>query len=296
MPSDLTRRRFLQTTALAVASCYLPSQQAEAQQKREFQVSLSASSLARSINERKIDHLDLANIARTKYSIAAVEYASKFFSDKARDEKYLNDMNKRAADEGVRQLLIVVNSEGCIGHPEEPKRQQTVKNHHKWIDAAKALGCHSIEINPCGIGGNADQLKQAAEGIAALCEYAERQKINILLGSYGGVSANPKWLVELVRTVNRVSCGTLPSFDGFGSHDRYDGVAKLLPFAKGIGATARNFDGNGNEPNTDYFRMMKVVLDGGYRGYVGINYQGNEMEEAAGIRATKTLLKKIQAS
>jgi L-ribulose-5-phosphate 3-epimerase len=77
-------------------------------------------------------------------------------------------------------------------------------------------------------------------------------------------------------------------------YDGYQGVAEMMPFAKGVSAKSQSCDRNGNETRTDYRRMMKIVLDAGYRGYVGIEYSGLRMTEANGIRATKRLLESIR--
>jgi hypothetical protein len=63
-----------------------------------------------------------------------------------------------------------------------------------------------------------------------------------------------------------------------------------MPFAKAVSARSHQFDAHGNETNTDYMKMMKIVLDAGYHGYVGIEYEGSELDEYAGIRATQQLL------
>jgi hypothetical protein len=39
--------------------------------------------------------------------------------------------------------------------------------------------------------------------------------------------------------------------------------------------------------------MMKIVIDAGYRGFVGIEYGGNRLSEPDGIRATKSLLETV---
>ncbi len=59
-------------------------------------------------------------------------------------------------------------------------------------------------------------------------------------------------------------------------------------------AKSHAFDEEGNETNTDYLRMMKIVIDAGYRGYVGIEWEGGEISEEAGILKTKALLERVR--
>jgi hydroxypyruvate isomerase len=71
-------------------------------------------------------------------------------------------------------------------------------------------------------------------------------------------------------------------------------VAELMPFAKAVSAKSHDFDEEGNETHTDYRRMMKIVLNAGYRGYVGIEYEGGKLSEAEGVLATKKLLETVR--
>ena len=68
-----------------------------------------------------------------------------------------------------------------------------------------------------------------------------------------------------------------------------------MPFAKAVSAKTHDFDGEGNEKHTDYRRMMKIVVGAGYRGYVGIEFEGEGIPEIDGIVATKRLLEKVRA-
>jgi hypothetical protein len=99
--------------------------------------------------------------------------------------------------------------------------------------------------------------------------------------------------------VDHPGCGTLPDFGNFQTapgewYDKYQGVTELMPFAKAVSAKSHVFDEDGNEREIDYFRMMRIVLQAGYRGYVGIEWEGTEMTEPEGIRATKALLVRVR--
>jgi L-ribulose-5-phosphate 3-epimerase len=69
-----------------------------------------------------------------------------------------------------------------------------------------------------------------------------------------------------------------------------------MPFARAVSAKSHAFDEEGNEREVDYARLMRIVLDAGYRGYVGIEYEGTELSEAEGILATKALLERVRES
>ncbi|MEL6865599.1 MAG: sugar phosphate isomerase/epimerase, partial [Bacteroidota bacterium] len=76
-------------------------------------------------------------------------------------------------------------------------------------------------------------------------------------------------------------------------YDRYKGVTELMPYAKAVSAKANDFSPAGDEVNIDYMKLMKIVKEAGYKGYVGIEYEGSKLSEDAGIMATKLLLEKV---
>src|SRR5262249_24342614 len=123
--------------------------------------------------------------------------------------------------------------------------------------------------------------------------------LNVLVENHGGLSSNGKWLAGVMKLVGLPNCGTLPDFGNFyvgrnEEYDRYQGVTELMPFVKAVSAKSKDFDAQGNETQTDYRKMMKIVLDAGYHGYVGIEYEGSKLPEPEGIKATKALLEKVR--
>ncbi|HXG67152.1 MAG TPA: sugar phosphate isomerase/epimerase family protein [Blastocatellia bacterium] len=265
-----------------------------------FKISLAQWSLHRTLFSKQLDNLDFAKTAKNDYGIDAVEYVNQFFKDKANDKAYLSEMKKRAGDLGVKSLLIMIDGEGALGDPDEAKRKQAIENHYRWVDAAKFLGCHSIRVNAQSSGSYEEQLNLAADGLRRLTEFGASRDINVIVENHGGLSSNGAWLAAVMKKVNHPRCGTLPDFGNFrisegNMYDRYKGVQELMPFAKAVSAKSHDFDENGNEIHTDYRRMMKIVLDAGYRGYVGIEYEGNKLSEPDGIRATKRLLERVRS-
>ena len=291
------RRDFLVQTAALGAAAVL-SRSLLADEKKEgdaplFKISLAEWSLNRSLFGKKIDNLDFAKIAKEDFGIEAVEYVNQFFKDKAKDEAYIADLKRRAEDHGVKSLLIMIDGEGHLGDPDEGKRSTAVENHFQWVEAAKSLGCHSIRVNAYSEGSYEEQAKLAADGLRRLSEFAAKIDINVIVENHGGLSSNGKWLSGVIAAVDLPNCGTLPDFGNFSDYDRYLGVSEMMKYAKGVSAKSHEFDADGNEKDTDYFKMMKIVLDAGYHGYVGIEYEGGG-DEHAGIRATKKLLEKVR--
>jgi sugar phosphate isomerase/epimerase len=251
-----------------------------------------------------MDNLDFAAKARS-FGIEGLEYVNQFFKDKATDTTYLNEMNKRAADNGCKNLLIMVDGEGHLGNTDEKKRMEAVENHYKWVDAAKHLGCHSIRVNAAGEGTAEEVAAAAVLGLGKLAEYGKSAGLNVIVENHGGYSSDGSWLSGVMKQINMDNCGTLPDFGNFciergekgcdNEYDRYKGVEQLMPFAKAVSAKSNVFDAEGNERVMDYLRIMKIVKSHGYKGYVGIEFEGSELSEDEGIIATKKLLEKVGA-
>lgn len=321
------RRKFIQTSGqfalgmglFGLAACNGETKSTNKEEEKEtqettptptavkpfFEISLAQWSLHRALEAGEMDNLDFAPMARTKFGIGGVEYVNKFFKDKAKDTAYLDQMNQRAADNNVKNLLIMIDGEGNLGDTDEKQRKQAVENHHKWVDAAKYLGCHSIRVNAGGDGSAEEVAKAAIESLSNLSEYAKKSGINVIVENHGGYSSNGGWLYNVINNVGKDNCGTLPDFGNFcikkgddgnclEDYDRYKGVKELMSFAKAVSAKTHDFDEQGNEIHTDYMKMMKIVKSAGYTGFVGIEYEGNQLSEEAGIMATKKLLEKIQ--
>ena len=296
MTLPFSRRQFLQTAAAAVAAPAITDAWAQRKPAAElFRISLAEWSLHRTIKKGELDNLDFARVTKERFGIEAIEYVNQFFKDKARDPGYLGELNKRAKDAGVYQHLIMVDGEGRLGDPDTAQRKTAVENHHKWAEAAKTLGCAMIRVNAASAGSFEEQQKLAADGLRQLTEFADKLSISVVVENHGGLSSNGQWLAGVMKLVNHPRCGTLPDFGNFSEYDRYQGVADLMPFAKAVSAKSYDFDEKGDEPKVDYRRMLKIVKDAGYRGWMGIEYEGNRLPELEGIAATKKLLEKIRA-
>ncbi len=274
-----SRRRFLATSSLALGALAMNSPRpARAADSPAFRISLAQWTINPELKSGKIDHLDFARVAHD-HGIHAIEYVNQFFMDKANDTAYLGEMKKRAADLGVKSLIIMCDREGNIGDPDEKKRAQTVDNHRKWIDAARFLGCHSIRVNAGSTGTWEEQVKLASDGLARLTAIGAEQDINVIVENHGGLSSNADWLAEVITRVDHPRCGTLPDFGNFRikegeSYDSYRGIAKLMPWAKGVSVKDKVWDDRDHQSDLDYDRMLKIVLDAGFNGYCGIEHGG----------------------
>ncbi len=283
-----------------------------------FKLSLAQWSLNKAVREGGQSPLDFAQRA-SELGYEGIEYVSQLYIkelEKDKDpkiamEKLLKTLKEKSETYNVTNVLIMVDREGHLANLDEKERAQTVENHKKWVDAAQFLGCHSIRVNAHGVGTYEEVAEAAVKGLTELSTYAATKGINVLVENHGGYTSNGQWLSEVMAKVNMPNCGTLPDFgnfcmtEGYGSinskecedaYDIYKGVTELMPYAKAVSAKAYDFDENGGQAKIDFVKMLQIVKDAGYTGFIGVEYEGSNLSEIDGINATKALLLKSAAA
>jgi len=288
------KRRSLLKTSLLAAGAALPLRAAPAR----FRISLAQWSIHKAIQSRMITNLDFPRMAREQFGIEGLEFVNALWEAPTQD--YVRRLKANMQKTGTTGVLVMVDGEGMMGHSDRATRMKAADNHHKWVDIAAELGCHSIRTNmypdkqpttPAEIG---EFVKRCSESFAALCGYAQPRKISVIIENHGGISSNPDVVVQLMKAVNLPNFGTLPDFGNFPKElDRYEAVSKLMPYAKGVSFKCYDFSPDGRETTLDLGRMMKVVADAGYREWVGIEYEGSRLTEFEGIQAAKRALERL---
>ncbi|HEY4196277.1 MAG TPA: TIM barrel protein [Mucilaginibacter sp.] len=322
-----SRRDFIKKAAIGAAGVGLAAALpeylfAETNADLFFKFAISQFSFASEFWTKKLDPLDFA--AKSKeLGISGLDYCSMFFADKAKDQQFLGELKKRAADNGSYNLRIMIDGEGVLGDLTEATRLKAVENHYKWMDAAATLGCPMIRVNVEGEGVPADVAKAAVDSLGRLIEYGKKQNIDVIVENHVGISCNGAWLADVMKQVNSPHCGTLADFGNFcinrtkpetndiagymktkclEEYDRYKGIEELMPYAKGIHVKSHVFDAAGNDTETDFYRMFKIIKKSGFTGWASIEYEGGlfkmytkdskYLDDYAGVTATKKLAEK----
>jgi len=263
-----------------------------------FRISLaewSFVSILRGRNKR-LDNLDFPAYTKENFGISIVEYVDQFFP--SADKEYVRDLLKRTQDIGVKNNLIMIDTAGSLGELDEEKRKAAVEKHYQWVEAAEILGCQAIRVNVRGTGPDLDVAHAATNSLITLCRFAADYGINVIVENHGGPSSRASWLISVIRNTGMVNCGVLPDFGNFvidrrpggEKYDLYQGVKELMPLAKGVSAKSHEFDEEGNETTKDYYKLLKIIRDSGFRGIIGIEYEGSKLSPDEGVRATKELL------
>ena len=314
-----SRRDFLHLAGLALAGTSI-GRSAAAAEGEGIQISLAQWSFNKSFfgkeGHEKKDPLDFAKMAAA-CGVKGLEYVNQFYMDKAEDQAYLGELKKRAADHGLKSLIIMCDREGNLGDPDDTKRKQTVENHLKWLDAAKFLGCHAIRVNAASNPKlpAEEQMKLAADGLHALCVEGDKRGLNVIVENHGGLSSNGKWLTAVMKAADHPRVGILPDFGNFYTnrdtgelYNPYLGLREFMPWVKGaMSAKAYDWDTGagelytedrreGREMTIDYGRLIGIVVKAGYKGFIGIEYEGQKHSEVDGIMRTKVAIEKALAS
>ena len=279
-----------------------------------FKLSLAQWSINKMVRNDGVDPYTFAEKA-SNWGFDGLEYVSGLyypelekenFSEEAM-QNFVNKSNAEAEKYGLENLLIMVDGQGNLAASDEKERDAAVENHHKWVDAAAAMGCHAIRVNLNGSREHEEWTQASVDGLSKLAGYAKDKNINVIVENHGGPSSNAAWLASVMEQVGMDNCGTLPDFGNFcikredGSYyeskcleeyDKYQGVKELMPYAKAVSAKSYAFDEQGNETRVDYAKMLKIVKEAGYTGYIGVEYEGVELNEEEGIKATRELLLK----
>lgn len=257
-----------------------------------------------SLLQGDLDPNDFPSIAK-EMGFNTIELVNTFYFSKANDTEFWQGFKAKCDEAGVEVGLIMCDALGNLGDADSVARMKTVENHYPWVDIAAMLGAHTIRVNAAGEGTAEEVAAHAADGLSKLASYAAGKGINIVVENHGGYSSNGQWLAGVMEAVDMENVGTLPDFGNFciertadgcaNQYDMYKGIEELMPYAIGVSAKTHNFDENGNETDKDFVRIMNIVKDSGFKGTIGVEYEGSGMTEKEGIMATKALLEKVIA-
>ena len=326
-----SRRKFLKNTFSVFSTTLLaPNLFAKKIDKSKMDIGLQMYSFAPLIMQGKFDLLGFPDLVKNTYGINGAEYWSIPFMGRENDRDFLNDIKRRSDDNGVDNLIILVDdidiktmqSGPSLASSNKNDRDTAIDYHKKWVDVAKNIGCHSIRINLRSEEENNQKiLENSSESISRLIEFSKQDNISIVIENHGGITGDADWLVSLMENVDSKYLGTLPDFGTYNfcikrgnlnfqslsencenQYDKYLGVKKLMPYAKGVSAKSHEFDKDGEELSTNYSRMIKIISESNYKGYITIEYEGAMMSMFGGegtylnphegILATKKLINK----
>ena len=282
---------------------------------QNFEISLAQWSIHKQIWDGSIDPMDFASVAKD-LGYTGLEYVNDLYVGDMVNypmkeqglDAVLAELKRRSDSLGMTNVLIMVDDEGDLALDDETETAQAVENHKKWVDAAAFLGCHAIRVNLFGASDPQAWVANSVRSLKALSSYAAEKNISILVENHGGLSSDAKLLSKVMERVGMDNCGTLVDFGNFclrrenderwdapcvEEYDRYQGIEELMAYAHGVSAKSYAFDAEGNETTMDFPRILNIVRDAGFSGFIGVEFDGPDADPFPGMEATKALIETV---
>jgi sugar phosphate isomerase/epimerase len=296
MPSEPTRRQFLQAAALAtaVASGFSRSARAVSPLGRtrpgHLKLSLAAYSYRKYLGAKpaQMDLFDFVNLA-ADMALDAVELTSYYFPADV-DNDYLHRLKQHAFVLGLDVSGTSVGNDFCV--PPGPLRDKQIELVRTWVDHAAELDAPVIRIFAGRVAkGDSEEtaVARAIEGIKASLPYAAEKGVSLALENHGGITANPEQFLKLVRAIDAPNFGVNLDTGNFHTADPYADLAKIAPYAINVQLkTEINREGKSKE-EADLKRLVDILRDARYSGYVVLEYEAADDPMTAVPRHIKTL-------
>ena len=282
---------------------------------QNFEISLAQWSIHKQIWDGSIDPMDFASVAKD-LGYTGLEYVNHLYVGDMVNypmkeqglDAVLAELKRRSDSLGMTNVLIMVDGEGDLSLDDETVTSQAVDNHKKWVDAADFLGCHAIRVNLFGASDPEAWVANSVRSLKALSAYAADKNISVLVENHGGLSSDAKLLTKVMEGVGMDNCGTLVDFGNFclrrenderwgapcvEEYDRYQGIEELMAYAHGVSAKSYAFDAEGNETTMDFPRILNIVRDAGFSGFIGVEFEGPDADPFPGMEATKALIETV---
>ena len=315
----MKRKEFIKlasTGALGISSLgYLSC---ESQKEIFFKLSLAQWSLNKAIRGGEMSPYLFAEKSKN-LGFTGLEYVNQLYDDVMKSEdksssikNFILKNNQLASDNGMDNVLIMIDEEGDLAGEDKKQRLKSIDNHKLWIDTAAEMNCTSVRLNLYGSKDIETWKALSIESLTKLGEHAKGTGLNVIVENHGRITSNIPELMNAINGVGMDNVGTLPDFgnfcmadEGYGSvfdgtcetvYDFYKGVEEMMPKAFAVSAKSNDFDENGDEKTIDYMKMLKIVKSFGYTGYIGVEYEGERLSEVEGIKATRDLLIKVGQS
>ncbi len=212
-----------------------------------------------------------------KFDVRAVELAtSQFASD---GPPYLGEL--RAAAERVRSRIVnlAVDEQLAFYHPDEAERAEAVKRGKAWVDAAAALEAPSVRLRLARVKDLEPEEQRAAEGLKQVAAYAASKKMVVNLENIDRESENAFFLLRVIQTADTPFLCALPDFgNSLWAEDEayhYRALNGMFRSAYNMVHVKDSFPVNGKQVPVDLPKIFGIAKVNDYRGYYGMEFNGD---------------------
>ena len=206
--------------------------------------------------------------------LPAVELTAYYFRDTK--DTYLKEIKKRCQDKGLAVSGTAVGNDFCW--PDE-KRQQTQLDEVKaWAERTALLGGKTMRIFAGSVKKGDTEAKAVERTIGLIqkaCDHAADHKVFLALENHGGITATPEQLLALVKPIKSDWFGVNLDTGNFRTPDPYADLAQVAPYAVNVQLKTEIFP-SGKRQEADLPRLVKLLRDATYQGYVALEYEAAE--------------------
>ncbi len=296
-PFLLSRRSFFGLASGGLAALAAPAPLRAAPPSR-MTIGLSQYSLKALFAAKTLDPLDYPGFARKEFGLTELDlWEGGLPADRLDDDKYLGDLRRRATDAGTHLFLLMAGVVDATSSSGKARRKAKPADHPRSIERCAVLGCQYVRLFVSAPEGDrATAVARCAEALTPLADRAKASGITIAIEP--GASTHTQdgaFLAEIMRQLRHSHCRLMPDF-GKLRGDIYEGTKAMLPYTAVVSAKTHEFDAAGNQVEFDYFRLMKIVADAGFKGIVAIEWEGKRLDPVAGVHASKKLIERALAS
>ena len=224
--------------------------------------------------------VDFPAYARDTFGLTAVELNNIFFA--STEAAYLGRLVNAARAAGVQLLNIAVDEKGDLSSDDASARELGLVSYSRWIPIAADMGIAAIRANSGGAGitDPAAGIANAVDSFRRLIDLGQKHNVAVLMENHWGISSDPANMVQIMTQLDashpRTAFGTLPDFGNWddAANIRYDALRQIMPWAKAVHAKFNDIDEALNHPRFDHATCLQITHEGGYDGWLGIEYEG----------------------
>jgi len=207
----------------------------------------------------------------------------------------LSRLKKHAFLRGIQLSGTAIGN--TFTHPPGDRRDREIQHTKKWIDHAAVMGAPHIRIFAGSTqGGSKEGEKRLCiEALEECGEYAGSEGIFLGLENHGGIVAEADDLLDIVRAVKSPWIGINLDTGNFRTDDPYGDLAKCAPYAVNVQIKTEIQKRGAAKEDADLARLIRILRDANYQGYVALEYEAAESPKAAVPRYLEELKELLQA-
>lgn len=210
-------------------------------------------------------------------NLDGTELTSYYFPSEVTQE-YLMGVKQKTFHLGLDISGTAIGNDFCV--PEGDARDTQLQLTRQWIDYSATMGAPVIRIFAGKVPkGDTEEaaLERCVAGINQSVEYAAQKGVVLALENHGGITATPEQLLAIVERVeDSPFFGVNFDSGNFRTADPYGDLEKIAPYAVNAQVKVAVSPNNAGKEAADLERIIKILKQANYRGYVVLEYEEKE--------------------